>query len=347
MHDARWQPPDPPGAQPVRPSSPWLRVIVVVVVAVLVVLSVYVPIPIFWRFVPGDVRDVEDLVRIEGATDYSSEGSLYLTTVSIDDSVTFAEWVRTAFDDQSIVVFKDDVTGGGSTRQLLEQARNDMQMSKEAARDVAFSELHMLPPLARVDRVIPESPADGVLERGDVVRSVNASPTFTICQVQSEIYKVGVGAPVELQVRRGGKVLALDVTTQALDDENPEYPIIGIEMEERRGARRSLPTVTIDTGEIGGPSAGTMFALTIYDRLTPEDLTNGLEIAGTGSINCDGTIERIGGVKQKVAAAEHEGAEIFLVPTGDFEAAQEAADDIEVVAVPTFEEAVEYLEGLS
>jgi PDZ domain-containing protein len=348
MYEPDFRQPDPPGVQPVKPGSrPWLPLIVIVVVGILFAVAVYYPIPIFWRFVPGVVQDVEDLVEIEGATDYNSEGSLYLTTVSIDDSVTFADWVLDAFDDESVVVLKDDVTGGGSTEQLLEQARNDMRESKEAARDVAFTELNLLSPMAQVSRVVQGTPADGSLEVGDMLLAVNGLPTYTACQVQSEIVKSGVGQPVDLRIQRGKRDMTVELQTRALDEANPDYPIIGIQMEEKKGARAGLPRVSIDTGEIGGPSAGSMFALTIYDRLTPDDLTHGLQIAGTGSINCDGTVEPIGGVEQKVAAAEDQGAEIFLSPAGDFEAAQEAADDIEVVSVATFDDAVTYLEALS
>ena len=100
----------------------------------------------------------------------------------------------------------------------------------------------------------------GNLEVGDVVLAVNDRPTYTACQVQSEITKVGVDQPIEVEVQRGKRDMTLQLRTRALDEENPDYPIIGIEMEEKKAARARLPEVTIDTGQIGGPSAGTMFA---------------------------------------------------------------------------------------
>jgi PDZ domain-containing protein len=94
------------------------------------------------------------------------------------------------------------------------------------------------------------------------------------------------------------------------------------------------------------PSGGLMMALTLYDLLTPDDLTRGRAIAGTGALECDGGVVPIGGIEQKVAGAEQEGAEIFLSPAGNVEAARRAADDIEVVAIARFEDALEYLDGL-
>jgi len=100
-------------------------------------------------------------------------------------------------------------------------------------------------------------------------------------------------------------------------------------------------------GEGAGASAGLRFALQIYDRLTLDDLTNGRQIAGTGEIGCDGGVGPIGGVEQKVAGAAREGAEIFLAPTLNAEAARAAAgDDIQIVSISTFSDAVEFLEGL-
>ncbi len=104
--------------------------------------------------------------------------------------------------------------------------------------------------------------------------------------------------------------------------------------------------VDFETGRIGGPSAGLMFSLALYDRLTPDDLTDGRKIAGTGTIFCGGLVGPIGGIEEKVAGAEREGAEIFLAPELNFDAAQDAADEIEVVSVANFDDAVEYLEGL-
>jgi PDZ domain-containing protein len=101
-----------------------------------------------------------------------------------------------------------------------------------------------------------------------------------------------------------------------------------------------------DTGEIAGPSAGLMMSLSLYDSLTADDLTHGRSIAGTGTISCDGEVGSIGGIEQKVAAAEAKGADIFLAPAGNAPDARGIAEDIRVVAVGTFDDALSYLGGL-
>jgi PDZ domain-containing protein len=89
-----------------------------------------------------------------------------------------------------------------------------------------------------------------------------------------------------------------------------------------------------------------MFSLGLYDLLTPDDLTSGRRIAGTGTIGCDGGVGPIGGIEQKVAGAEHKGAEIFLAPQANADSAKAVAEDIHVVSVSTFQDALDYLEGL-
>jgi Lon-like protease len=347
MFEPDWRQPPPPDVQPVKSRNPWLPVIVLAVVLGLVLLAVYVPIPIFWRQVPGLVEDVEDLVTIEGANDYSSDGSLYLTTVTFEDEVTFFDWVKDAFDDESIVVLKDDITGGGSEEDLLEEAQAQMVQSKNDARNVALGELGLLRPAVRIQRVSSDSPAEGAVEVGDILLSVDGRPVYTSCDVRSSISQVEVGDMVSLTVRRDGRERSIRIRTEALDPQQPDLPMIGVVMKEGDPVARDAPRVTIDTGQIGGPSAGLIFSLAIYDRLTPDDITHGREIAGTGVIACDGSVQPIGGVEQKVVAAEREGAEIFLAPAGNFADAQAVAEDIEVVSIADFDEAVEFLTELS
>ena len=347
MFEPNWQPPDPPDVKPVKGRNPWLPVIVLAVIGLLVFVAFWVSIPSFWRLEPGLVQDVEELVEIEGADDYSSSGSLYFTTVRVDDTVTFAEWVWTAFDDETVVVLRDDFTGGGTVEELTRQAREDMRRSKASASDVAFDALSLLPQMARVERVLPDAPATGKLRPGDLITAVAGEPVYTACETGAEIRRQGVGNPVEFKVQRGNREFAVTMETAALEPDFPDLPLVGIQLEDVGRLRNQLPGVEIDTGNVGGPSAGLMFALTIYDRLTPDDLTHGLEIAGTGGIQCDGTVIPIGGVPQKVAAAEETGAEVFLAPAQNADEARRAADTIEVVSVASFDDAVEYLSGLS
>ena len=349
MQRNEWDLPEPVDVKPVKGSEPWRLVIVGVILVVLAALSFWVPIPIFYRFLPGPVRNVEDRVEINGATEYSSEGALLLTTVSIDTTVTFAEWISTAFDSSSAVVMKDDVTQGGTDEELLREARRTMRASKQHAEEVALSALGIAKPMgdgARVVEVVDGSPADGVLRAGDVIVGVDGGKVGTTCEVGNAIDQHEVGDEVEVTVKRGAKKQTLRMRTKALNPSDPGAPLVGILMEEVDYEFEPGLDVKINPGEIGGPSAGLMFALGIYDRLTPEDLTHGRRVAGTGEIACDGGVGAIGGIQQKIAAAEREDAEAFLTPAGNVAEAREVAEDIEIVPVSTFDDAIEYLEDI-
>ncbi|MGD0006433.1 MAG: S16 family serine protease, partial [Anaerolineaceae bacterium] len=97
---------------------------------------------------------------------------------------------------------------------------------------------------------------------------------------------------------------------------------------------------------VGGPSAGLMFTLTVYNLLSPVDLTGGHKIAGTGTISPDGSVGPIGGVEQKVAAAEMAGAEYFFAPADNYADALKAARRIKVIKIETVEQAVAFLHSL-
>ena len=185
-----WDLPEPSDVKPVKGSEPWRLIIVGVILVVLAALAFWVPIPIFYRFLPGPVREVEELVEIKGATEYSSEGGLLLTTVSIDTTVTFADWIGTAFDSTSAVVMKEDVTQGGTDEELLREAGRQMRASKQHAEEVALSALGIAKPVgngARVVEVVDGSPADGVLRTGDVIVGVDGGEVGTTCEVGNAI----------------------------------------------------------------------------------------------------------------------------------------------------------------
>ena len=341
--------PTPPDTAPVK-SKPWWRwPLVLAIIAALFGAANYIPLPMFYAYLPGPMRDVEQLVQVDGARTYSSEGTLYLTTVSVDTDVTLAEFIQASFDDAQDIVDKDQITQGGSLEQLRREARADMRASKQHAMEVAFAALGLARPTgdgARVVSTIQDSPAEGVLQEGDVIRQVNGEPVETTCDVGREIDAAAIGDELVLTIERDGKSREENITTAA-NPEAPDSPFVGVFMRDVN-YRFDTDGVEVDikTGEIGGPSAGLMMSLAIYDQLTPEDLTRGRLIAGTGEIACDGGVGPIGGIKQKVSAAESKGAEIFLTPVGNVQEAKTVADDIEIVAISNFSEAVDYLEDL-
>jgi PDZ domain-containing protein len=347
MHRPETELPEPPGVDPVVGPRVWRLIIAIVVAVALGLLAYYVRIPSLVAFVPGPVRDVEELVEVEGTTTYSSEGKLFLTTVSVDDHVTLIDWISSGFDPDVTVISEEDFTGGLSIEELRKRNAQQMRESKLHAKEVALGELGLGPEGdgARVKRTFDGLPAEGVLQRGDVIVRINNETISTTCEVTSVLQDVGIGSEAEVTVRRLGTLKTFTLTTVA-HPEDPSFPVLGVLIRDVNYRFDPGLDVKIETGDIGGPSAGLMFALVLYDRLTPDDLTAGRSIAGTGTIACDGRIGAISGIEQKVAGAEQEGAEIFLVPVANADGARDAADDLEVVPIATFDDAVEYLESL-
>lgn len=348
MLEPDWGTTEPPGARPVKGNPAVKLIVVALVIVALIAIAFFVPLPVFYAYLPGPVRDVEKLVDVGSAQSFSSEGSLLLTTVSVDPQVTFSEMIASGFDDARAVVLKEDVTGGRSLDDLIEQQKVEMEASKRAAQEVALAALGLAEPTgdgARIIRTIPRYPAAGVLERGDVIVSVEREPVQTTCEVGRAIDSHEVGEPVDVAVERDGRRRAFSFET-AEDPRNPGSAIIGVFMEDVNRQFDPGIEVSFDTGKIGGPSGGLMMTLALYDQLTPDDITGGKKVAGTGTIACDGGVGPIGGVEQKVAGAENAGAEIFLAPAGNAAAAREVADEIEVVSIRNFDQALAYLEDL-
>jgi PDZ domain-containing protein len=346
-------PPSSGGGGSPRPTRkprrlPWRLVAALVACAALTLVAFYVPLPIFYAYLPGPVRDVEGLVEVTDARSYSSEGTLYLTTVSIDVSVTFADWVRALIDGDRLIVSKEQVTRGLSFDELEKQQQAEMRQSKQQAEEVALTALGYEEPTgdgAQVVDTLADSPASGALQADDVIVGVDGKEVSTICDATERISEHQPGDTIKLAIERGGRPLSVTVVA----DESPQDPgeaFVGVRMETRNYIFDPDVAVDFKTGEIAGPSAGLMFSLALYDKLTPEDLTHGGRIAGTGTIGCNGEVGPIGGIQQKVAGAEAEGATVFLAPKDNFNEASAAAGDIEVVPVATFDEARHILEGL-
>ena len=347
MQETQWDPPEPPGVTPAG-YHPWRWIVAGGIGIILIFAAFFIPIPALFEYLPGPAPNVQDLVKVTGTRTYSSEGRMFITTVSVDLNVTFAEWVVSAFDDQKTVVSREQVTGGQSLDQLQKQQRAEMQDSNRQAEAVALAALGFGKPQgdgAKVVGTLENSPAADVLRKGDLIEAIDGEAIATTCDVGRIISTHEVGDEIVVKVRRGGKSLQFSIGTVP-DPNDPKAPIIGVSMQNVNYHFKPGVTVDFTPGNIAGPSAGLMFALSIYDQLTPEDLTGGRQIAGTGTIECDGGVGPIGGVEEKVAGAERAGAEIFLAPTVNFAAARAVAGDMKIVEVSTFSDAVEYLEGL-
>ncbi|MGH2775086.1 MAG: YlbL family protein [Actinomycetota bacterium] len=339
------QPPQGPPPRDARRN--WRPLITVLLLVLLFLAATRVPIPIFYALEPGPARDVEDLVEVSGERTYSSEGSLFLTTVRVDTQVTAADWFRAAIDPAKRIVSRDEVTGGMSFEQQEEIQLEEMEASKEQARVVALSALGYPSPEgdgAEIVRVDQGAPAGSALRKEDVIVEVNGEPVETTCDASEGIGDVDPGDQVELIVLREGERESFTLNT-APNPQEPGKAYVGVYMTNKGFEYDPGVEVEFDTENIGGPSAGLMFTLALFDQLTPDDLTAGREIAGTGTIGCGGEVGAIGGIEQKVAGAQARGAEVFLAPSGNIDQARAIADDIRVVEITNFSDALDYLEG--
>ena len=293
---------------------------------------------------PGPAEDVLGRVKVGGgARVYDSKGKLYLTSVGIDDDVHFFDAILDlANRDVQLRPRRDVYPEGESTQQVHQQNAADMDESKLLASVVALRLLgyRVDPSAVEVTDVRPGAPADGRLLAGDRLVRADGRRVATIAQLQALIRRHHPGDTLRLGVKRGSAELPVNVPV-GLDDGQPR---IGVVLHEEFG---KLPVqVTIDTGNIGGPSAGLMFALSIYDRLTPGDLTGGRRIAGTGQIVEDGSVVPIGGVAEKLVAARRQGATVFLVPRGNCdEADRHPPPGLLLVPVSSVRDAVAFLES--
>lgn len=198
---------------------------------------------------------------------------------------------------------------------------------------------------ARVVEVIPGSAADGELRAGDVIVEANGEEISLGSQLAALTQELQEGAELTLRVERDDSTE--EVTLRTAPIPGSESSGIGVFIDTLN-QEIDLPTdVEISNrSNIGGPSAGLMLSLTVYDLFTDEDLVDGRSIAGTGTIRLSGEVGPIGGIEKKVRGAAASGADVFLAPAEQAEAARSAAPDgLEVVAVATFQDAIDALEG--
>lgn len=193
---------------------------------------------------------------------------------------------------------------------------------------------------------IENSPAQGILQVGDIIVAIEGESVVLAGEVVSKIQKRAIGEPVILTVRRGSEIMDLSAPTVS-HTIDPEKAALRVFIRTLDWEAILPVEIEIDAGPIIGPSAGLMFVLEILNQLLPEDLTSGYQIAGTGTINIDEGIGTIGGVKQKVVAAERAGADYFLVPEENYALAEEVAHDIDVIPVSDLEDVIKFLKLIS
>ncbi len=340
-----------------RPSRRYLTMVVASISLIaLTCVAFLVPVP-YVALSPGPAYDT--LGEFDGepmftfgkdVKTYPTKGALAFTSVRVTaarSNVSLAEAVEAYFAADTAVlprsvIYREDQ----SVKEAEQEGAAQLTSSKDSSRVAALRAAgYTVPEMPTIDSVEPDAPADGQLRKGDVIRTVDGRRASTAQDVVAAIGKLDPGDAVDVGFTRKGLEQSVEIVTRP-NPENKKEPRIGVsirprfdfpvEIENHVGAR------------IGGSSAGTMFALAIYDRLTPGPLTGGLKVAGTGTMAPDGSVGPIGGVAQKLVGAAAQGAKVFLVPEDNCDSAIKGDDrGMRLVKISTLDGAIDALEALA
>jgi Lon-like protease len=292
----------------------------------------------------GDNGKGKPIIQIDGKPSYPDDGEIRMTTVYVsqrDANNSLFELMHDWVSRSSAVYPKDAIyPEGGTVEDDRKEGKAEMTSSQDAATAAALTELGYDVTEAVVAGVEKGSPAEGTLRKGDVILAVNGAEVANSDQLVEAVTDAGAEKPIEFEVRRKAETLELSVTPREVDG----HPQVGIQVGTQTTKFPVDVTIAINP-DIGGPSAGLMFSLGIYDTLTKGSLTDGRTIAGTGTIDAAGNVGPIGGIQQKIAGARNDGARLFMVPPDNCDEAVGAANgDMRLVEAPTTHSALQSIE---
>jgi PDZ domain-containing protein len=287
----------------------------------------------------GDIEG-EPIISIEGRERNDVDGNLNLTTVGVSrGGLSLVQAVRGWFDDEVSVVPEEAVYPPDRSEEETRRAnRAAFLTSEQAAQTVALGRLGY-PVKIVVQGLADDSPSEGALEEGDSLDAVGGVPTPDTEALDEVLESIPGGSVVTVSYTRLGKPGTATVTTGAAEER--EGSLLGITILEQPSAPFDID---IQVEDVGGPSAGLMLTLGILDLVGEDDLTGGAVIAGTGTIDAEGTVGPIGGIPLKMVAARDIGAELFLVPADNCAEAAAAPDPgFPLARVATLDDALEAL----
>jgi Lon-like protease len=322
---------------------------VAVIVAILVAERISVPYVILG---PGPTLNTlgkdqsgKPLITISGRTVHPTSGHLNMVSITYEGGPGHGFNVFTALrawlDPHEAVVPESEIFAPGqSQQQVSQQDQTEMTGSQQSATAAALTQLHIKyqtrPQVASVGKGLP---AYGRLKAGDLITAVDGQPVTNANRLTSLI-RAHAARPITVTIQRGKKTSQVQLTAKKVGGR----PVLGVVVQDHY----TFPfQVTIRIGQIGGPSAGMMFALGIIDKISTENLTGGRFIAGTGEISANGTVSPIGGIQQKMIGARHAGATVFLAPAGNCADTKGAVPaGLRVVKVGTLSGAISALQNL-
>lgn len=292
--------------------------------------------------------DGKPIISVAGLPTYPTDGALRFTTVRVVGGpgypVNAWDLLQAWIDPSRDVLPVDQVFDPKVTKeQVAEENAIQMEGSQEEATAVALRAIgQKVPTHVAIAGITDGSKAKGLLEVSDRLERIDDVPITSTQQVRDVLQRTKPGETVALTVVRQGKERTVQVPTITGQEGRTALGVL-------LGITHDFPAkITIDAGAIGGPSAGLMFSLGIYDKLTPGPLAGGNQIAGTGTIDDQGTVGPIGGIRQKLAGARADGAQYFLAPAGNCdEVVGHVPAGLNVFKVGTFDEARTAVEDIA
>ncbi len=320
---------------------------IVILVAVLFIAASFLIKPDYYIVLPGAVQDLRELVHVD-KTPAENKGSFFLVTIS-QQRVNLPLFLYALVHPSADLVPRENVIPPEMDRQEYnELMQRWMEESQVLAKTVALRWAGYEVPVESdgvvIREVLKDSPAVNILQTADIIKAIDGIEVHITEELINLIQKRKQGEFVEVVFYRDGikYTESIETASHPVDEDKAALRIL----VQTLNWEPQLPVeINIDVGKITGPSAGMMFVLEIFNQLEPLDITRGRKIAGTGTVNLNGEIGPIGGVKQKVIAAENGGAEIFLVPAKNFPEAQATAHKIEIVEVNTLQEVFDFLDN--
>lgn len=310
----------------------------------------------YYIYKPGSADPLDPVVEVVDG--FQSEGDMHLVTVS-GGRATPVQYLWAKFLSYHEIQPLEEVIPKGISNEeyrhaQLQMMENSQESSTVVAYEAANKEIAIAYNGVYVVSVREGMPAEGNLEMGDRITGIDGHPIKEADDLINYIDDKEAGDHINMEVNRDEQTIEVSLELGAYEELDGKVGM-GIELVTNRHVKVD-PEVHFSSGNIGGPSAGLMFALEIYDQLTEEDLTKGYQIIGTGALDYQGNVLPIGGVDKKVVAADRAGGDFFFVPyeegaiDSNYEVAKKTAEEIdtpmEIVPVDTFQEALKYLQDL-
>lgn len=332
----------------------WTAALSALLFVILATIIALVPVPyVTWS--PGSTYNLlgdvngKEAISISGVETYPSDGQLLMATIEVtapDSSLTLPEALISYWMPNRQVLPRAAIYREGTTPSEVDNEETTLMANSQTSAVVAALRAAEIPvtELPMVQSVQTSGAAAGILQPGDLISAVDNVPVTDRASVLQEIQNRHVGQKVTFTITRDQTTQQVTVTTRA-SLKAPDYPSVGIEISTGY-VYTPIVTYAVDP-DVGGASGGLMFALSIYDKLTPGDLTQGRVIAGTGTMGADGKVGVIGGIAEKLAAAARDGATVFLLPKDNCQNVTSVPEGLRLVAVDNLDGAIGDLNALN